>query len=52
VLARFLEQLLDEEMPALAAFGLDDGREGIEPLSRFLRVFVIGGGAEDVLGLG
>jgi hypothetical protein len=51
LLARLLEQLLQQEVPAFTAFRGDDGRQGIHPLARFLRVCVVGGRAEHVVGL-
>ena len=42
-----VDQLLEQEVGALAAFGADDGRQRVEPLARFLGVGVVGGGAEE-----
>ena len=49
-LARVVDQLLEQEVGALAAFGADDGRQGVEPFAGFLRVGVVGGGAEERFG--
>ena len=47
-LARLVDQLLEQEVGALAAFGGDDRRQRVEPLARFLRIGVVGGSAEGV----
>ena len=49
-LARLVDQLLEEEVGALAAFGRDDGRQGVQPFARFPRVGVVGGSAERGIG--
>ena len=46
-----LQQLLQQEMGALRALALNDGRQRVHPLTGFLRVRVVGGGAEQVVGL-
>jgi hypothetical protein len=48
-LARLVDQLREQEVGALAAFGGDDRRQGVEPLARFLRIGVVGS-AERVFG--
>ena len=47
-LARLVDQLLEQEVGAVAAFGTDDRRQRVEPLAGFLGVGVVGGGAEGV----
>ena len=49
-LARMVDQLLEQEVGALAAFVADDGRQGIEPLAGFLGIGVVGGGTEEGFG--
>ena len=51
LLPRLLEQLFDQEVAPLGALGLDDGGERVDPLTGFLRVRVVGGRAEQVVGL-
>ncbi len=50
LLARVIQQLLDQEVAALAALDGDDGRQRVGPFAGFLRIAVVGGGARKGLG--
>jgi hypothetical protein len=41
-LARLIDELLQQEVRSLPAFGSDDCRQRLEPFARFLRIVVVG----------
>jgi hypothetical protein len=50
LLARVLEQLLDQEVATLTAFSGHHGRQGVEPLTRFLGIGIVRCGTEGGFG--
>ena len=51
LLARVIQQLLDQEMAAFATLGCDDGRQRVGPFAGFLRIGIVGGGARKGTGI-